>query len=145
MGAFKFYVYTLFPLPLLLLILLMLPLPAPVLRFVFSLTDSLLYLKPDPRVPVTAFALALGVSAYLLYKNYVSMRMHSEEYMAIKLRGGDSNKSLISLLAAERNIWISTCGGALWVILFRYRSLLQRVAKAEGRSGDGLGEVGGKE
>mmetsp|Transcript_4859 Transcript_4859/g.6150 ORF Transcript_4859/g.6150 Transcript_4859/m.6150 type:complete len:145 (+) Transcript_4859:103-537(+) len=131
MSYFKFFVTVLFPIPAILLTLLLLPLPTSIHVGVIRLADSILFLKPHPNLELSLFWLCFGLSCFTLFSAYQSYDNNKEVYYNVKNHGGHQPHALVKLMAAERNVWISTLGCALWLILHRYRSLMKRCFRAE--------------
>jgi hypothetical protein len=56
---------------------------------------------------------------------YTDLQTVREEYQSAK-RAGNFDRSLVRLMAEERNLWISGSALGLWILLHRFRNLLKK-------------------
>jgi hypothetical protein len=122
LSYFSLFTWSLFPPAALLIALLILPFPHKVNRAVVGLCDAVLFWNPHPSIPgLSLFWLVFLIGGITFLAVLEELKSRVDDYYTHKTERG-----LVSLLAAERNAWISGCFTTLWVILHRYRSLLKK-------------------
>lgn len=131
-SYFRIFVYALFPPAGVLLLLLMTPLPRSLQKSVVNLCDGVLFWQPHARVPLSLFSLVVGISALTLLVVLQDLFTLREQYEASPDK---PERTLVRILAEERNAWISASCIALWSIAHRFRSLMRKYHDAVG-SGD---------
>jgi hypothetical protein len=125
MTYFKVFVFLLFPPAALLLTLLVLPFPLPVTKLIIRWCDKLLFWRPHPHIPLSLFWCVLALSFLTFAETFSDMGQAWTEYHESK-KAGRSDRTLIRLMAEERNAWISGFAFVLWVLLHRFRNLLKQ-------------------
>ena len=129
MGSWTIAVNILFPLPLLLLFLLSIPLPNILKKygvggFLVKILDSVIFIKIYGDLTVYSFATAVSTILFLLTTHEVHSAQRKQKN-AIHVTEREQFKCLKWRL--ERNFWISLLSLTLWVILYRFRSLIKEL------------------
>ena len=127
-SYFKIFVFVLFPPAAFLMILLILPFPDFITKQIIKLCDGFLFCQPHPYIPLSLFSCVLIISLVTFIEMQMELQQVNEQYIFAK-RGGNFDKSLIKLMAEERNAWISGSALGLWILLHRYCTLLKKYHK----------------
>ena len=122
-SYFRIFVYALFPPAGVLLMLLMTPLPRSLQKSVVNLCDGVLFWQPHASVPLSLYTLVVGISALTLLVVLQDLFTLRDQYAASTDK---PERTLVRILAEERNAWISASCIALWSIAHRYRSLMRK-------------------
>ena len=134
MAVWAILVNILFPIPLLTLSLLCCPLPTSisdsVRKFILRFVDVVLFLRIAGTVTVYGLLTTLSFVAFVVTaaETYHANRKMSRAY-ANHLPSAESMRCV--KWRHERNFWISLFSLALWVILFRLRSLTKELQQTK--------------
>ena len=124
MQLWLFLVYFLFPIPLLSILLLSLPFPAKVRIFIMGILDHIIFLRINSFI--TLYHFATGLSIFLFFKLLSdTTKYHSHVGVIGTVTGLSESKCL--RWRAERNFWISAFSMTLWLILYKFRSLVKQI------------------
>lgn len=121
----KFFVMALFPVPVVMLVMLLAPLPKFVLRHSVNFTDHVLMIVPHPYIPVSLYTIMVFMAMANFGNNYLVMNKAAELYYEVKHTGGITSAPLVSMMAAERNLWMSGCAMMMWIVLGRVAVLVR--------------------
>ena len=122
---FKVFVFLLFPPAAFLLTLLVLPLPIFMTKKIINVCDLFLFCRPHPYIPISLFWCVMILSLITFFETYADMKQASIDYVSSR-KAGNFDRSLVRLMAEERNAWISGFATVLWVLLHRFRNLLKK-------------------
>ena len=129
MGSWNIAVNLLFPLPLLVLFLLSIPLPGFLSRtglrgYLLKILDAVIFIKIYSGVTVYAFATTISTILFAVTTHEVYLASHKQRN-AIHVTEREQFKCVRWRL--ERNFWISLLSLTLWVILYRFRTLIKEI------------------
>ena len=85
-----------------------------------------MFSRPHPDVPLSTFALVQLINTYAFADALQHLRTLQQRYARAKARGQSGEAQLISMLAGQRNTWITGCGLGAWLLLYRFRALLAK-------------------
>jgi Bap31/Bap29 transmembrane region len=129
MGSWHIAVNLLLPLPLLVLLLLSIPLPTFLSKtgirgFALKIVDAVIFIKIYGGVTVYALATAISTGLFLITAHEVYHANHKQR-SAIHVTEKEQFKCIRWRL--ERNFWISLLSLILWVVLYRFRTLIKEI------------------
>lgn len=129
MGSWHIAVNVLFPLPLLVLFLLSIPLPTflsktGIRSFALKVLDAVIFIKIYGDVTVYALATAISTALFFITAHEVYHANHKQR-SATHIAEKEQFKCIRWRL--ERNFWISLLSLILWVVLYRFRTLIKEI------------------